>query len=282
MQAGTAPQLLAGLGFTDTEALTYCELLRSPGSTGYRVAKAINKSQANVYAALSGLSDKGAVLVENDSVRKYSAVPAEALLSRLHEEIEGRFRAVETALAKITGSGTEDVVYHLRNSAQVYYMARRMCSKATDSIAFEMFHRPFKELELSLNHAVERGVGVAGVTFHEADRIEGATCVLAVKADRTALWPGDQLTLVTDAREALVAIFDRQAGEVMHAVCTASAYLACLLHAAVVDATILNGHAPQLLRRSFNKLFFGRIPGGFLKLIAEEKSLAEAAAAKSA
>ena len=84
------------------------------------------------------------------------------------------------------------------------------------------------------------------------------------------------LTLVTDAKEALVALFHRSSGEVMHAVYTDSTYLSCLLHAAVVDATILNRDAAALCTGSFNKMLFGLIPGGFLELIEGERRQARA------
>lgn len=266
-----APALLMRLGFSETEAETYCQLLRSPGSTGYGVAQALKKSQANVYSALSSLTAKGAVAVDRGSVRAYRSVPPSELLPRLSREFEESCAAAAEALGRLQQDGGDDNVYQLKNAGQVYDRAAAMCGRARESIAFELFHRPFERLRGAMSDAVGRGVGVAGVTFAPEDRIEGGQCVLSVKASRTAQWPGDQLTLVTDAREALVALFDRAAGEVVHGFYTDSTYLSCLLHAAVIDATVLNRDAPDQLKGSFNKMLFGTVPSGFLELIAEQQ-----------
>ncbi|HEX8573848.1 MAG TPA: helix-turn-helix domain-containing protein [Allosphingosinicella sp.] len=264
--------LLTQLGFTDTEALTYHELLRHPGSTGYGVAKAIKKSQANVYSALSSLTAKGAVAFDHGEVRAYRAVAPAELLPRLAKEFQERCAAAQVSLSRLDSPAGEDRIYQLRNANQVYDRAASMCASACESVAFELFHSPFQRLKGPLAAAAARGVGVAGVTFNAEDEVPGASCVLAVKASRARWWPGEQLTIVTDARQALVALFDRESDAVLHAVHTDSVYLACLLHAAVVDASILNRENPPVLATSLNKRLFGTIPGGFLQLISEQRS----------
>jgi sugar-specific transcriptional regulator TrmB len=266
-----AAEILTQLGFSEIEALTYCQLLQTPAATGYRVAKAIGKSQANVYSALSTLAGKGAVVVDTDPSGGYHAVPTAELLARLSREYQNRCASAQQALTEIEAATSESGIHKLRNPAQVYERASAMCLRAKDSIAFELFRQPFQRLREALAQAERRGVGVAGVTFHPGDDLPGATSVLAVKHARTDLWPGEQLTLVTDAKEALVALFHRSSGEVMHAVYTDSIYLSCLLHAAVVDATILNRDAAALCTGSFNKMLFGLIPGGFLELLESER-----------
>lgn len=263
----TAADILTQLGFSEIEALTYCQLLQTPGATGYRVAKAIGKSQANVYSALSSLAGKGAVVADTDSVRGYHAVPTAELLDRMRREYQERCSAAQDALTELDTATSESGIHKLRNSEHVYERASSMCLRAKGSIAYELFHGPFQRLKRSLVQAERRGVGVAGLTFDTADALPGGTSVLAVKHARTNMWPGEQLTLVTDAREALVAMFHRSSGDVMHAVYTDSTYLSCLLHAAVVDATVLNRDAAPLCTGSFNKMLFGLIPGGYLELL---------------
>jgi sugar-specific transcriptional regulator TrmB len=263
--------MLMRLGFSETEAETYCQLLRSPGATGYGVAQALKKSQANVYSALSSLTGKGAVAVDRGNVRAYRAVPPAELLARLAQDYQASCTAAAEALAGLETTGGDHNVYQLKNQAQVYDRAIGMCGRAQESIAFELFHAPFERLAGAIAEALGRGVRVAGVTFAAEDRIEGAQCVLAVQASRTKFWPGDQTTLVTDSGEALVALFERDAGEVLHAFYSDSVYLACLLHAAVVNAIILNRDAPAILEASLDNPMFGQVPKGFLALIEEEK-----------
>jgi sugar-specific transcriptional regulator TrmB len=262
---------LTKLGFTETEALVYAQLLRSPDSTGYAVAKGLQKSQAQIYAALAALESKGAVIFDSGQVRTYRAVSAEELFARFQREFGSRIEAARQSLAEMTDSTESRGVHRLTHSEQVYQRAAFMCEQARDSIAFELFPEPFDRMRGPLSSALERGVPVAGVTFQEGDGIEGATCVPSIKLARASFWPGDQMTIVTDAQEALVALFARETGQVLHAYCTDSAYLSCLLHAAVVDAIVLNQQGSPALRLSFNKKLFGRIPTGFLSLMKRGK-----------
>jgi sugar-specific transcriptional regulator TrmB len=258
---------LTKFGFTETEALVYAQLLRTPDVTGYAVAKALQKSQANIYAALAALESKGAVSFDAGQIRTYRAVPANELLSRFQREFGSSIEAARRSLAEITDPQENDGVHRLSNEGQVYQRARSMCEQARDCIAFELFPAPFRRMHAPLAAALGRGVAAAGVTFQREDALEGATCVPSVKLARASSWPGDQMTIVVDAQEALVALFSRATGEVLHAYWTDSVYLSCLLHAAVVDAIVLNQEQEDALRISFNKKLFGRIPGGFLNLL---------------
>lgn len=268
---GTSLAALTKLGFTETEALVYAQLLRSPDSTGYAVAKALQKSQAHIYTALAALESKGAVIFDSGQVRTYRAVSTDELFARFQREFGSRIEAARKSLAEMTDSTESRGVHRLANAEQVYQRAAFMCAEARDSIAFELFPEPFARMRTPLSSALARGVAVAGVTFQERDEIDGATCVPSIKLGRTSFWPGDQMTIVTDAQEALVALFARETGEVLHAYCTDSAYLSCLLHAAVVDAIVLNQQGSEALRLSFNKKLFGRIPSGFLSLMKRGK-----------
>lgn len=268
-----ATRSLAELGFSDTEALVYCDLLRAPNRTGYAVAKALKKSQANVYSALAALAAKGAVEFSNGDTRSYKAVQPSELLPRLSKEFEERCASAKAMLSNITGTASEDRIYQLKNPDHVFERAFAMIARAEQSIAFELFSFPFQRVAPALADAVGRGVGVAGVTFDPGDVIEGAECVLSVKFGRrnawpqAPAWPRDHMALIVDAREALVALFDRHSHEVLHAFYTDSIYISCLFHASVIDGLVLNLERPKALEESLNKRLFGTVPQGFIDLI---------------
>lgn len=269
MRTVDASAALTKLGFTETEARIYCELLRRPGATGYAVAKALKKSQANIYSALASLEAKGAVVFDKGAVKTYRAVASDELFSRLRRDLRDAFESAQVALADMAAPPKTDRIYQLSNAEQVYQRAAIMCGHAMDSISFALFPVPFQRLQSELAEATNRGVGVAGVTFNAGDSVAGAICVPSIKSSRAVRWPGDQLTLVVDAREAMVALFDSRTDKVIHAVYTDSVYLSCLLHAATVDAIILNQLYPESQRMSFNKKLFGNVPAGFLDLMGE-------------
>lgn len=273
MDLDLATRSLADLGFSNTEALVYCDLLRAPNRTGYAVAKALKKSQANVYSALAALAAKGAVEFSNGDTRSYKAVEPGELLPRLTKEFEERCATAKATLSTIAAGASEDQIYQLKNPDQVFERALAMVARAQQSVAFELFPFPFQRLAPALTDAVRRGVGVAGVTFDPADEIEGAACVLSIKFGRrnawpqAPAWPRDHMALVVDAREALVALFDRHSHEVLHAFYTDSTYISCLFHASVIDGVVLNLERPKVLEESLNKRLFGTVPQGFIDLI---------------
>lgn len=65
---------LTEYGLTRQEASIYYELLRHGAMTGYEVSKETGISKSNVYAALNGLTQKGAANLECGSANKYYPV----------------------------------------------------------------------------------------------------------------------------------------------------------------------------------------------------------------
>src|SRR3712207_2237297 len=127
----SAVQVLTTLGFNETEALVYCDLLKNPGSTGYRVARSINKAQANTYQTLNSLVQKGAVVFEEGDTRSFRATPPDELLARLRRTFEHQFDEARSSLSRLESSGEADErIYQLRNAEQVLERARAMLAAA--------------------------------------------------------------------------------------------------------------------------------------------------------
>ena len=68
---------LTEYGLTRQEATIYVELLRHGYMTGYEVSKETGISKSNVYAALKGLTQKGAAVVEEGEATRYLPVEVE-------------------------------------------------------------------------------------------------------------------------------------------------------------------------------------------------------------
>lgn len=81
-------------GLTRQEATIYIELLRHGAMTGYEVSKETGISKSNVYAALKGLTQKGAAVCEEGEATRYFPEKAESFcdnhlryLSQIREQI---------------------------------------------------------------------------------------------------------------------------------------------------------------------------------------------------
>lgn len=97
-------ELLSRFGLTQYEARLYVALHGREAATGYELAKAAGLARANAYAALSGLTDKGAAALAEGRPAKYTAVPVRefcaGVLAGLEKDGE--------ALARVMGKPRED------------------------------------------------------------------------------------------------------------------------------------------------------------------------------
>jgi sugar-specific transcriptional regulator TrmB len=235
---------LSGLGFNETEAAVYCELLHAP-ATGYRLAQAVGKSPPNVYHALGALHQKGAVVADDSDGRVYRAVPAGELLGILEKQFELRREEARRALTAIETHVPDDRIYHLKTVDQLYARARRMIADASEILLFDIFPGIFEALRGDLATAAAAGIRVAGTVYAEAD--EPAMRLVLSRHPPAILtrWPGQQLSIVADAREHLLALLSHDGGRVHHALWSDGIYLSTLQHNALASEIRLSAVMPN-------------------------------------
>jgi len=221
---------LVELGFTQLEADIYMHLLQEAPVTGYRVARSLGKPAANVYQALESLQGKGAIMVDEGRTRICRPVPHGELLDRLERDFRSRRRRVEAELSRLHRATSDDRVYAIHDQSQVYERARRMIAGSRAVVVADAFPEPMTVLRDSFAEAAARGVRVAVKAYVPAE-IDGVDVTLPADREHVlAAWPGQQLNMVVDAQEHLLALLDRRGEEVLQAVWSGSTYLSCLTH----------------------------------------------------
>src|SRR5262245_41927355 len=125
-QLETCVEALAQLGFTETEARIYTFLCQEAPATGYRIAQATRKPDANTHTAIEALEQKGAVLTVDGESRMCRAVPLDELLGRLEREFSQQRTRTAEAFAGLEAPVDDDRVYHLRSREQILERARQM------------------------------------------------------------------------------------------------------------------------------------------------------------
>ena len=265
----TAVQMLATLGFSETEALAYTAVLRRPGSTGYRVARAINKAQANTYQALNSLVEKGAVVFEEGETRSFRAVPASELMERVRREHE---RTIERARASLSAQGSaesEERIYRLRDREQVLERARAMLAVVEETATLHWFPSWTEALRPDVEAAVARGVKVALMVLREEDGVPGArTAVSRMAARVLEVWPADPLLLVIDGRQFLLALAERTGGVLRHGYWGSNRFVSTILHNALSsDILVHDSDLIPSIGGSIQMHMFGRLPPGFREMI---------------
>jgi HTH-type transcriptional regulator, sugar sensing transcriptional regulator len=263
-------QSLTQLGFTETEALVYCELLRASPASGYRLAQAIGKAPANTYQALSALTQKGAVLADGAS-KTFRAVPPAELIAGLEAGFERRARAAAHALERVFAPSEDDRIYQLKTPAQVMARARALIGAAREILLFDLFPEPLTELLPALESAAAAGVTLAGVTYGPPPATT-FPCVGAAASDFIRdRWPGRQVGVVADAAHYLMALLSHDGGRVLHGVGSDSAYLAALQHSALATEIRFTRLKPTDDPLAHLSLLSAR-PAGLRRLVGDDLS----------
>ncbi|MBK8165002.1 MAG: TrmB family transcriptional regulator [bacterium] len=226
---GQASRALQDLGFTALEAQVYAYLLQHAPATGYRISHAIGKPTANTYKALAALADQGAVLLDDGGGGAARAVPPAELLAGLERRARERREAAAAALADLAPEGGDDRVYALRDRDQVLERARAMLGRARQIALADLFPAVLVELRDDLAGCAARGVSVTVRAYAPAD-LGAALVVSGEGRGAPGRWPGQQLSLVVDGSEHLLALLSADLQQVHQAVWSGSAFLSCLHH----------------------------------------------------
>ena len=219
---------LESLGLTQIEALAYTWLVANPSSTGYRVARGIGKPTANVYRALESLGRKGAVLQDRAATPSFRALTPDDLLARLEHEFMTRKRTAAEKLASLQPDEGDERIYALNSPEQVMTRARVMLASARRLVLVDAMTSLAGALQSEIADARTRRVRVLvrsqiAALAHD-DTVEAAPSAPGVLPS---------LRIVSDAREVLLAGFDRDAGRTREAYWTRSGFLARSLHDAL-------------------------------------------------
>lgn len=105
-----------------------------------------------------------------------------------------------------------------------------MLGRAREIVLADLFPGPLDALSPDLAAAAARGVRVVAKVYERRD-VPGMAEVVEPDAARAlSEWPGHQLSLVVDAAEHLLALFDAPVVRVHQAVWSRSTFLSCLHH----------------------------------------------------
>lgn len=266
-QSNEAEAGLRALGFTELEARIYCTLLQAGPSTGYRLAKLCGKAPPNVYQALGNLTQKGVVLAEEGEPSAYRATAPSEVLAALKASFELARTAADEALRSLARPADDDRIYQIAEAGQVVERARAMLSSARQIVLFDLFPAPLEALRGDLANCAARGVTVAGLVYGESAEIAGVTQRRATAEARVATdWPGQQLTLVVDGQEHLVALMAEGLAGVHRALWSDSAYLSCLQHSGLSAEIRLTGRDGSVADPLAVLSLFASAPAGLAAL----------------
>ncbi|MGI9515680.1 MAG: TrmB family transcriptional regulator [Pirellulaceae bacterium] len=241
---------LVELGFTRLEAQIYAFLIREPAASGYRVAQAISRPAANTYKALESLEAKGAVLVDDDEVRRFRAVPVAELLNRLERKFRENRRRAQKALTTRKKTAGDDRIYQLRTRDQVLERAHMMLSESQDIVLVDAVPQVLEIVLPSVEAAIKRGVVVI-VKGYQPIEIAGARVIVRPHGKEiTHRLPGELLSLNVDGTQHLLALLRQEGDSVFQAIWPGSPVVAYILYTGLVNEISLTSVMTELAGRA--------------------------------
>lgn len=230
---------LSQLGFTQLESEVYLHLLINGDNTGYAVAKGIGKAVANVYKAIEGLSNKGAIEITVGDSKICHAAPWQQVLSNAQSRFAENISELEQQLKQLPAQQDDESVYQLKNAEQVLTTAKLIIEQANTIIVAELKPETAEHFAPFLAQAVMRGVEVR-VKVYQAINIEGAKITLREKGEQVyAKTDHSSLKLCADGTESLTAILSADLGNVIQAFKSKSALICMEMYCGLIYELIL-------------------------------------------
>lgn len=229
-------QQLSFFGFNQLESDVYIDLLVNQASTGYAIGKRLGKATANVYKALDRLGAVGAVLVtENERNRQYRAVSPEELIAHLERSFQQKKAGLLDSLQSLEIQTEEDErIYELDSVTLVLEKAHDMLRRCQSIAVIDAFPKPLEQLLPTIEAAAARGVKVILQAYAPVTIANVEPTIIHMAQENLDLWKSQQLNVVIDAEESLLALLYADLSGVHQTVWSQSVYLSFLLHVGLI------------------------------------------------
>lgn len=228
---GDRVEALKALGLNNLEAEVYLFLLANEPRTAYKIGKALGKPTANVYKVVESLARKGALLLEEGENRVCAAVPVAEFTAVVARQFEDQVGQVRDLLKNLQAQYTDERIYQLQSVDLVLERCRSMLSRAEKVVVLDAFPEVLALVLTDVERAAARGVQVLLQVYAPVAVAEAETVLVPIGQDVIDHWQSQQLNLVVDGQELLVALLDSNLKAVHQALWSRSLYLACMLHA---------------------------------------------------
>lgn len=130
----TIIEKLVKLGFNETEAKVYVELLKTKGLNGTQLSKALNLPRSSVYTALEILSNKGYIYLipSNKDLKNYNPLYPEDLVKKMKKEYMYILESIGLDLDKIYTPSKYELVYNIEGRDNIIYKLEDMLGSANN------------------------------------------------------------------------------------------------------------------------------------------------------
>ncbi|RPH32249.1 MAG: hypothetical protein EHM93_10150 [Bacteroidales bacterium] len=233
-------EVLLEIGFNRLEAEVYIHMLTHKPSTAYKIGNQINKPTANVYKAIESLAKKGAVLIEDNKNKLCKAVNPNEFLNSYQNSIIEKTNSAKDILNSLENEHVDEKSYSIDSVPLVFERFKSMMNRCKSIAIVDAFPKTIVEVTDCIEEAINRGVDVY-IEVYQPIEIKGADTICATIGEQTLEhWNSQQLNLIIDGEEHLIALLDNDLKKVKQAVWSNNTYISCILHGGMLrEHTIL-------------------------------------------
>ncbi len=222
--------MLKELGLSELEANIYHWLLENQRNTGYKIAGQIAKPVANTYKALKSLQNKGAVISDDSKGTTYfETIPIEEFLNKIESEFNRKKEKIIKEVEKLETRQDNTGIYEIKSIELVYEKAASMIKSAQNTLLIDGFPAPMKKIKQYLTEERASDVSIY-VKNYSGDDIANVHQLKASFDDLPiSELNGQWLIVLKDTNESLLAFFNKDGSELIHAVWTQDPFISFIL-----------------------------------------------------
>ena len=173
---------------------------------GSQLSKISGIARSRIYDVLRNLIAKGYVV--EVQAGQYAPLPSEELLRQLRRRFDTDIAAVEKALSQVGQKQDFEYIWTLTGFDNVISKARQMIAEAEHEIYARLYPRADHCLSGDLVQAQDRGVAVRYIAMGDLPRRFEFQVTHPGGGDLVSQVGGGVFDVITDAKEALVGIFE--------------------------------------------------------------------------
>jgi len=223
--------MLKDLDLSELEARIYLWLLENQRSTGYKIAGQIGKPVANTYKALKSLKNKGAVVSDDSSGTTYfDTIPVNEFLNKIENEFKQKRNQIIKEVNKLDVQQEPTGIYELHSKELVFEKVNSMIKSTTNQLLIDSFPAPMKIIKDQITKHRSDNISIY-IKNYAGEKIENVHQIQASIPDLlyTEL-NGQWLIVLRDTVESLIAFFNKDGSELIHAVWTQDPFISFVLY----------------------------------------------------
>ncbi|WP_028402071.1 TrmB family transcriptional regulator [Ectobacillus panaciterrae] len=153
------------IGFSTNEAKVYMTLLKESAINGYEISKKSGVPRSMVYAVISKLVAKEAIIELRTEPPTYIPVPVKELMMSRKKQAEETFNVLETELQAIEKPAAVNVIKHIEGRKQIIHSIEKLMRTANKEVWLSAWEMELEELRSSAVEVQENGITMYSLLF---------------------------------------------------------------------------------------------------------------------